>query len=372
MNPLIHLRRSLQWQLRNVEPTPGEVKALPNAGADGEVMTSYFVWRRSSLAIATLFLIAAAALAIISTLRTPLEGFNTLGIVLIWVQTLSIPFLMIMTALAFFRWTRTKQSHRLLLAGWTVSFVVPLALAVLPIRWVLDGSLYTNEDISVVSTIQALVNSLALLPVLATFPAGVLRGSLRAKGVLPTAVMPGWFLVGSAPFYGLIFVAGLSVIDQIAASPLLVVGAVLLAVAPWYFTLKVNTFVRPALSDDDMSQMQRVQRTISLLVLVGIALVTVWALTSRVDILGNSFAVVGRGDDALFDPVGALSSVGELVGRWMTTTILYTHVFVRSLVTNWRHEEKLRTSDQYEAHQDFMLQAERATAVHTASAPSGI
>lgn len=344
-------------------PTPSEHAALGRVGVDHPTVRSYLVWRRSALAAAAPIVALSAALATwgFTNVDTgPL--FNELGVAAQVLPLLGPIVLLVAVVVALVRWTDARTGGRLLLVGWVLSLVLPLIPALLPIDWLIDRDelrlqLLFDRETEVLFLAFARLTlgvgyAVALLPVIVTFPGGVVRGSLRVKGLLPHSGFAGWFLVTTAPFYSVIVLVALTIIVQFFGTGLLVGGAALLALAPWVYVLQRRNFVGPSLGATAMRSLNLAQRVNSAMILGGVALVALWAFTAKVD----GIAVVGTGEENPLNTLTVGRVAVETLGRVLVTTVVFAHVFA-SMTVSGRLLARSETSRQADADHDQKVDA---------------
>src|SRR5436190_10131651 len=83
---------------------------------------------------------------------------------------------------------------------------------------------------------------LLLLPAVMSLIPGAVNGCLRIKSLLPAAQLPGWLLVSAAPIFLLFWLIFLAIANHLVQSPLLVLGVILWAGSPIWFSIKGRVF----------------------------------------------------------------------------------------------------------------------------------
>jgi hypothetical protein len=121
--------------LRSIEVTPREKARLDKAGLSEDTLQWFAVWRRSVLFAVIGPTLLSAVLATADTATQGMTGLSPLGKFLTAVSTLILYALPFSAVAALFDWTHLKRSHRWLLWGWTLAFLPPFALALLPQGW---------------------------------------------------------------------------------------------------------------------------------------------------------------------------------------------------------------------------------------------
>ena len=127
-----HLGRAFRWNLRDIPVTDEERTFLISLSVDEESARRYLVWRHSVLFVVVVPTVVTALLAVagIST-----KGLSAFGSFLEAMHALSIFAMPVCAAIAARAWSRHKTSRRVLLAGWLISFLTPLVIALFPLAW---------------------------------------------------------------------------------------------------------------------------------------------------------------------------------------------------------------------------------------------
>src|SRR5262249_38721088 len=97
------------------------------------------------------------------------------------------------------------------------------------------------------------------LPLLLSLFPGVLRACVRIKSILPESIVPGWFLVFTAPFYLLFWFMVFILVKHAANHPLLVLGVVLFVGAPSVYVITAGLFIRPLPTLEEQRRLTYVQ-----------------------------------------------------------------------------------------------------------------
>lgn len=241
---------------------------------------------------------------------------------------------------AFVIWPKWRMSSKVLKFGWIVAFVMPLFPAAFPLEFLIDrtyceqvlGRDGCDEQVVMDKIILALRYAMTIIPVLITFPSGVLRGALRIRGLLPDSSLSSWVLAISAPFHSLLLFAAVVVIVQIVGSAPLIIGALLLCLAPWMYVFRRRLYVGAA-TDTNEKALDCNQKVILTLNLVGLVLIIVWAVTPS----SLGIQPLGSGDDQyLMHYNKFISLVLETWGRTLATTVVFTDTLLRMTITDWR------------------------------------
>jgi hypothetical protein len=343
LGPQGHFKRAAVWRLERVSATPAEAAALATAGITDAAVQGYAAWRRSALFVAAPVVALTAVLAVVGFKDVETDDpITQLGVLAQILPLLGPVALAIGVAAGIANWTAVKKGSRALSIGWVLSVVLPLIPALMPIDWLLDhdslvqlagGDVATVDAILGLTKVELAVGYLiALLPILITFPGGVVRASLRAKGLLPSAALPGFFLVTTAPFYSLIVLVAVVLLIQFLGTGLLVAGAVLLALSPWVYVINRRHFIGNAVGDGMSDGLDKATKTNGWLSLAGLAAIVLWALTSKV----QGLDVLDKGDGGWFDALTVGRTLAEAFARSFVTTVAFTHIFLSLTVTAWK------------------------------------
>jgi hypothetical protein len=280
--------RGFIWQLRNIELTDKEIKAIQDRNpCDNEIVHKYLVWRKSSLLMAGIVLSLTALLSLVGLAFEPWELYNGLGLLATLSLILSPVVLAIAAWVAFFFWLRKPfTSMRSLSYGWLASLVMALWPLIIPLEYFIAGGIDLGIDDDQVEPLAqfwtraylALHVVIAVFPVIVTVPSGIIRGSLRVRGLLPECSLAGWLIVITSPLYPLIVLMAVVLVSQLLGNYLLVAGAVFFMAAPSLYVFRSKLYTKPKLSDQEISQVNLNQRIIGGLTTVGLILIAVWCL----------------------------------------------------------------------------------------------
>jgi hypothetical protein len=308
------------WQLRNIELTEKEVTLFANRNGfeRNEIMRKYLVWRKSSLLVAGIFLTFTAATSLLGmaisvaeeqSSEEPSSGdiFNGLGLMAEWSMLLSPVVLASAVWAAFYFWLRKPfTSFHVLTYGWLVALIMSLWPLVVPFRYFLsveldfvpdvqdlDGTLEDLAQIAFRATV-AVLYAINIFPVIVTVPSGIIRGSLRVRGLLPECSLAGWLIVITSPLYPLLVLMAMVLVSQLLGNVLLLLGSFVFMVAPTLYIFRRKLYTKPKLTAGEISQVNWNQRIISGLTLFGLFLIAVWALTDAELEIGIEPSVVVR------------------------------------------------------------------------------
>src|SRR5207247_1218310 len=97
-------------------------------------------------------------------------------------------------------------------------------------------------EFAVLDVLNGFTIAFTLLPPALSVLPGLIRACLRVKTLLPAAILPGWFLVAGPPFYLLLWLVGLIVLNHLAGSLLLILGVFLWTGAPMIYVWRADLF----------------------------------------------------------------------------------------------------------------------------------
>lgn len=353
-----HLRRALFAGARRSRPTPAEAAQLDAVGIPDALMQGYVTWRRSLLLVAIPFSIVSSILAIRDLAERDLDGYSVFGVVAVYLVSLAVPVLTLTLVVAAVTWRQLRLSGRLLLAGWAVSMLAPLVVAVLPLEWLLASSFeeVVGLDENTARIVISVQYAILLLPSLLSLPSGLVRGATRVKTMLPASTIAGWVLVIMAPVYAVFFVLALILVEHLAGSVALLIGVTLLALSPFVHLVSARLYVMPLSAERDVRRLDWVQRWAGLVGLAGLTMIVIWALTATI----GDRPIVGGAGDALLDHLGAVLSALELVARVLVTSAVFSYVLLVVTESAWRHDRGYTDPGAYARHELQMAEIERA------------
>ncbi len=355
-----HPRRTLAGGVRSSRPSPSERRALVDAGIVDPLMQGYMAWRHSLLLVATPITLLSGGLAVWDLLTDDdIDGLTTLGVIAHVVPSIAVLVLMATTVAAALTWRRLRRSARIVQTGWAISLFVPVAVALVPVHWLFDESRMNRfgPDTELgVRLLTSVTYAVSLVPILLSFPSGVVRGAARIKSLLPMSTLAGWVLVILTPIYAFFFVVALIVVEQVGGNSLLLVGIALLTASPFVHVFAARLYVLPLTTDGLVRRLATVQRWAGLLTVSGAVLIVVWALTAR---FADSPIVGSAGDDALIDHNTAVLGSLELIGRVLITTAVFSHLLLQMTEASWRIDRGVDDPDAARRHQEQMEQVDR-------------
>lgn len=283
---VFHPGRVLRWRLVDVMPTEHETAKLDEADATtSEVVRVFMVWRRSVLITAIPSLVFSAVLGLVSISRISsdgiyYEGRNAFGRFAAALPELTSTILLISAVLSLYWWRNTQRSIRLVGWAWVLALIIPLLPGFIPTDNFYEKESGTEDD--VLGLLRqfggAVMFAVQLLPLIISIPQGVIQGSLRVRGLLPSLSLAGWLIVFTAPFLSMLMFAGLLQLIQLAGDGLLVTGAVLLSGSPTLYVVHRKLYTHATTKEENI-KLDRAQLAIGLSRLLGLLLVLSWAFT---------------------------------------------------------------------------------------------
>jgi hypothetical protein len=340
-------RRMARGDLRALGATEAERSALAEAGVGTVLAQDYAAWRRALLWLGVVGLVghllftligyettegavrrgareAAAAefdeqygvhpLAAANRMRHILEAesnavrnfgqgnLETLDGLNLVLTVLIVVVAVLVLGQAARRWTDPARSARLARRAWGILVLVPLGLALLPMRHLLDwGHIADPAARAGVSKVLDVAFALAWLVMLgpkvfALFPA-VVRAATAIKTLLPGSAVPGWVACGFSPFYALILLLLAITANQLGASTPLVLGSFCLAAAPFVFLRHARALTLGHTGEEAAALVRRVRIQAGALNGVGVLLLLVGLIDLEMltflQVLGMVFGFAG-------------------------------------------------------------------------------
>jgi len=381
---LNHLRRACAWDLQFTVVSERERAQLLAAGVTQLTLHRYAVWRRSVLFVVLVPTLLAAVLATVDTVDEEHAPLSDFGWFLTLLGTLVIWALPVAALLAIRSWAALRNSHRFLIAGWVAAFLPPFLIALVPLGWWFSGAETPEQrqELALLDVANGLYVAFTLLPTALAVLPGVVRACLRVKTLLPAALLPGWFLVVAPPFYLLLAIVALIVMNHMAGSPLLILGVVLWIGAPMIYVWRADLFVRP-LTVEECPAIDRVQWLASLLGLSGFALLLAYLFTKQVAGLhlvgldaGTSLIWMWENRAELPFPATeilprarALYWVGDIslsqlfvqyFGRSLFMTTVFADILVRMSLSIWAQEKRFAATPAAAEYDATMADLHRA------------
>jgi hypothetical protein len=363
---LSHLRRAARSDLTSRVATDAERATL--AGADrgrpavhGTHAQDYLAWRRSLLWTATAALAASAVIALVTFLidvfedTTELEKFFNIGVLkfLSFVQLLATLWLPIAGWQAIRRWDDLRASHLRVRRGWLVGFLVPFALALVPMKalFLFEPPTTLEEAQGQAGLLQifgimfGLVLFLHLVPsVLAVF-VGAIRSALAVKQMLPESALPGWIATVAAPVFALVALSVFVLFHQIGGNWLFLIGFALVVVNYLLLTRDGPRLARPHKGPEVRGILAPIRRRGAVLVSAGSVCL-------------------------LMNPLQLVELVIAVVGRSLFTMVLFSDLMTAMLRHAWRETQTLQVSELGNVLEEKIREMEEAGVGNLRKAPA--
>jgi hypothetical protein len=365
------------WQLRNIELTDKEVTLFANRNGfeRNEIMRKYLVWRKSSLLVAGIFLSLTAVTSLVGMAMSVAEAkssgepslrdyYSGLGRMAEWSRLLSPVVLAIAVWAAFYFWLRKPfTSFRVLTYGWLVALILSLWPLVVPFQYFLRGKLDivpgpleavlqdtledfvqialsdvqialpdgTIEDLAQIAfrAFWAVSFAIDIFPVIVAVPSGIIRGSLRVRGLLPECSLAGWLIVITSPLYPLLVLVALVLVSQLLGSVLLLLGAFVFMAAPTLYIFRRKLYTKPKLTAGEISQINWTQRIISGLTLSGLFLIAVGALAYADDLPVP----------VQIEPSAVASFMLSFLGNQFCSTVVFADIVLRTTMDSLSQDQ---------------------------------
>ena len=362
----------LRWLVQPLWEAPrGDVRE-----ADDLVLGRHLAWRRSVLVLVIAFTALTAAIDTATKLAGgpqvsfnfvlrlgPTEGpaeqtwFGDLADLLWLLSFYAMP---VAALLALLLWARPRASRSILLAGWCASFLVPVAIALTPWSWWTVAPPQPASDAArLAREYERMVEGLAwggyylfvLSPAVLALVPGMLRACVRVKRLLPESILPGWFLVATAPFNSLLVLVTVVALAQVAPSPLLVAGMLLWLAAPLAYLARARAFTRPLRSAEDLRGLAGAQAVAWALILAASVCLIAYAASWQ----AFGLRLVGlRPTTSLLRPWELARYFLDFLGRSLFVTVLGADLLLRATLSAWRHQREFLQADRAKAYNRLM------------------
>jgi hypothetical protein len=350
----IEVGRLVDAVLGLVRPSPAPSGAARPAEAARPVLPRFLAWRLRVLLLAIAVTAGSAALgaaarrmegppapgALVLRLEPeePAAPRSRLGELADLAWTLSFYAMPVSSALAAASWRRPRASSAILLAGWAASFLVPVAVALLPWSWweAGPGASGASGPGRIEEGVAWGLYYLAVLSpaVLALVP-GIIRACLRVKSLLPGASLPGWLLMAAAPFHGLLALAAFVALAQVAPGPLLLLGMLLWFASPLAYVARGGLFTRPIATAAELRGARHARALARALALGAGACLIGYATTWR----AYGLRLVGLDPEtSLLRPWQVACYALDFWGRALLVTVLGADLLLRATLSAWRQQ----------------------------------
>ena len=314
---------------------------MNSVGVREPTLQRYLTWRRSVLLVLCLPVLVLALLDTLDNFGDEDVHYNAWGAAWITAETLAAYAMPVSALAALWFWGRLERSARIIAWGWFVAFLVPLLLLVVPFVWLIRLDQTDAADKQIAQRFTSVFVGLTFFSILVVvLPAmilsvsfGMQRGCLRLKTLLPESSMAGLFLAASGIVLPVFVLPIFVLLFQIAGSPLLLGGVVLLTVAPMLYLLKARTMMRPAMTGDSLQYLRRLQILAKTSFWLGLFLLIAYALVKGIPVPN---LLLGRGDEGFQEmTLLGFSEATSLFRPWNWTILRWFIVepFGRSLLT---------------------------------------
>ena len=403
------IRRAFVSNLKAISMSSSEQAALQSAGIAEPTLQRYVLWRRGTMLMVVLATFLSASVSAYLTLtesddepdfvesmadelweklsgvaptqeaeaktdattteaeeeKEPSEPQTAFSLFEDVVHLLSLWILPFAALAALLLRNRFRLSYKILVTAFVFSFFVPIFFALCPWSWWGYKEAVASPGKDPMGYFHDMMDGVfegvsylgKLLPAVLSLVPGVLKGCLRVKTLLPESLLPGWFIVVVAPFYGLFLLVVFVAIDQVTSDPVIVSVMLLLIAAHFVYAFRAKSFTSPLLSDADYARMATSQRIVSILtVLAGLILVGTLLTT---EVMGVHF--VGTDPDkSLLHPIELTEYVLEFLARSLFVCALGADFFVRMNLTAWRQGKTLEGTPAAQSYDEAMQAIDHA------------
>lgn len=343
-----HSWRMLEWMLVQIPPSTYETLKLEAVGIPcSSPLASYCVWRRTML-LAAFPSLTFWGISSLHYLWGDMERYALItwfGKILIFLPIFAGLALVVGTAGALWHWTDPVLSNRWIMVGWILSLGLPFIPGFVPVDFILSKELLADPATHQwYNNFYAMVYMEALVPVYVSIPLGMVRASLRIRGLLPDNGLAGWILMVTLPFKMLLLTLGLAFASQMVGDVKVIVAMTLYMVGPIVYFWNRKLYTDP-IAEDWREKVQRRQAIVRWSGLAALLLLSVWLFTA--DVYGKSIVGVADGDDdASNDPFYTYSDVAqklfEVMGCTFISTLCFADLFLRAAIAHWSSSRNQR------------------------------
>ncbi len=337
------------------------------SGATARTAQDYVAWRRAVLAVAAPVIAVSVAVALVEGVidlfkqgDDPLPGWFTVGTTLLLLLSQAAVAGAAIYALA--NWSSLRRSHRVLRAGWLAGLLVPFALALIPVKSLLNlGELPPEQEgmrallVHIMGFASGFMYFAVLLPSVISVLTGAVRASLTVKRFLPESAAPGWIAAGIAPWFVLLLLAIVVVLIQVGGGVLLIVGFALVSAGFLHLPWRFSVIGRPIPRADAPAVLDPIFRRYSVLLVLGLAALAIGVAT--MDFFGKPFIV---GEGAILSPFTGIRMVLEFVGKSLVATVVLADILLAFLWVGVRRTREPGATDTAKFVADRMEELERA------------
>lgn len=282
-----HLRRCFGWRLNRTQPTVYEADLLDGAGIEDRTLRSYFAWRRSQL-LCSLPVLLSAAITGISRVSADKGSDRSNFVYNLPNISDFVLFIAVCGAVGlprgvFHVWAKWRLSSIIIRIGFVISSILPIIPAIIPLKYLNSGYDLSSlaelaalaeakrdnlsrgpfatddfgvgaEELSKLSRLSEVADSapallsgfstfIAVLPVLISFPAALVGGSLRIRGLLPHSTLSAWILTVAGPFLSIVKLTASILVIQFGGDATLMIGIFFQCFAPWIYVFWRKLYV---------------------------------------------------------------------------------------------------------------------------------
>ncbi len=233
-------KRAFSAELDPGRLLPDEVSALEIERIHGgsEPLKRVLLWRRGAILAALVFLIPSTFVHLIRDfVAIGRGGFQGHVASLTLIGTLASIGLCIGAYVSFKRWDQWARSRKVLFWSWTIAFLAPFVMALVPYS-VFGGGLEERFG-GVLAVLTLAPKALSLVP-------GLLRAALTTKTMFPGSPTPGWLILLGTPFYMLLLVVVMLMPYHLAGGGLVALALFCFLGAPLFLIRAGRRLATPA------------------------------------------------------------------------------------------------------------------------------
>ena len=241
-------------------------------------------------------------------------------------------------ALAGLRWDHVEASRKALRFALLSALGVPLACALVPWNMMVDTDALKGAAGASADAIDQIKVGTGLLVAVALFTkvgpaviglcAGVIRGAMTLKTLLPESFLPGWTVLAFAPVYAVLMITVIVLVHQMQGNIVLLAGVAALIASPMSYVLMGDQILAPMSGEEASSKIRTSRSRATTFYLIGSTAIAVWMLENTelgfVDAIGFLFSAIGT---ALLISTAAADLQIQLIG------------------SSWRQLDQLKSSE---------------------------
>lgn len=253
-----------------------------------------------------------------------IRDLNTIGSSLETLLFLATAGAVAFLAMAGLRWDHIESSRKALRFALLSALGVPLACSLVPWNMMVDAERLEGlgqrlQDVEQFRTATGLLVAMTLFtkvgPAVIGMCAGVIRGAMTLKTLLPESFLPGWTVLAFAPVYAVLMITVIVLVHQMQGDLVLLLGVGALIASPMSYVLMGEGILAPMSGEEASSKIQEGRKRATGFYLLGAVLISIWMFESTdlgvVDAISFLFSAIGT---ALLISTAAADLQIQLIG----------------------------------------------------------